>query len=168
MVKRKRPAPATTKTYEWLAETLDGQGDVIDVHHADTRAELPASGPLVSIALVCGDWRGGVVKRSWAYVLDDGSLMEWFTESGMQDDRRTGKVPKRFHDELATKKKPAKKKPAKKKPAQPACDGCALPDDCSKCERFTCSRCARTVPWSEGADDDHPGWCDVCWCEVMP
>ena len=90
-------------TYEWLAETLDEHGDAIDVDHASNRADLPASGPLQSIALVCGEWRGGVVKHSRAYVRDDGSLMEWFTECGNADDKRTRKVPKRFHDEQATK-----------------------------------------------------------------
>jgi hypothetical protein len=47
-----------------------------------------------------------------------------------------------------------------------ACDGCALPDDCAKCQRFVCSRCERTVSWAEGADDDAPDLCDVCWCEI--
>jgi hypothetical protein len=74
---------------------------------------------MVAIALVCGTWRRGEVERSWAYVADDGSLMEWFTETGNADDVATGKVPKRFHDELATPKKKPTKKKTKKTPAQP-------------------------------------------------
>jgi hypothetical protein len=157
-------AMTTHKTYEWSCEKLDAHGDVADVEYAATRVELPASGPLVNIALVCGTWRRGVVSRSWAYVdPGDGSLMKWFTETGNADDKRTGKVPKRFHDELATKKKPTKKKPTK-----PACEGCALPNECQKCERFVCAGCERVTPWAEGADDDAPDLCDVCWCKVNP
>lgn len=31
-----------------------------------------------------------------------------------------------------------------------------------KCNTFRCTRCERTYPWCQGADDDHPNWCDHC------
>jgi hypothetical protein len=43
------------------------------------------------------------------------------------------------------------------------CEGCALPNDCTACERFVCNRCERAVGWECGACDDAPTLCDECW-----
>lgn len=39
---------------------------------------------------------------------------------------------------------------------------CALPADCPVCERYTCSRCQRVRPWTDGAHDETPALCDDC------
>ncbi len=44
----------------------------------------------------------------------------------------------------------------------PAGADCKLPSDCEDCLCFTCTRCERAVPWSEGAADDTPALCDDC------
>ncbi len=47
---------------------------------------------------------------------------------------------------------------------------CALPADCSECERYQCMRCESVVPWELGAADDTPGLCDDCalWFAGVP
>ena len=30
---------------------------------------------------------------------------------------------------------------------------CALPDDCSQCQRFVCNACEQVTPWEEGGAD---------------
>jgi hypothetical protein len=45
-------------------------------------------------------------------------------------------------------------------------NACRLPEDCERCERFTCAGCMRQVPWSEGAADDCPDLCDSCATDV--
>jgi hypothetical protein len=30
-------------------------------------------------------------------------------------------------------------------------------------ELWQCSECQRWLPFSDGQDDDFPGWCDECW-----
>lgn len=32
---------------------------------------------------------------------------------------------------------------------------------------FTCRRCGRPVPWSQGAADDWPDWCDACVAQEL-
>lgn len=31
------------------------------------------------------------------------------------------------------------------------------------CPGFRCSKCKKTRPWCQGASDDQPDWCDLCW-----
>lgn len=50
-------------------------------------------------------------------------------------------------------------------------DGLITPCDCGTCavcesRTFTCAGCKRDVPWSMGADDDHPEHCDDCAIEA--
>lgn len=33
---------------------------------------------------------------------------------------------------------------------------------------FTCRKCGKRKPWSEGAADAHPDWCDECWAKKHP
>lgn len=78
--------------YEWIVEDVDKFGDILDVHHADKLADLPADheGPR---ALVKDDQDG----RAWAYLDAQGNLPEYFTDAS---ERQTAKVPKRFHEEV--------------------------------------------------------------------
>jgi hypothetical protein len=33
---------------------------------------------------------------------------------------------------------------------------------------FRCSECGQRKPWSQGAADAHPSWCDNCWAKSHP
>jgi hypothetical protein len=96
-----------TVVYEWDRETVaDGDsedyedGEIIDHCHAASYAEVladskeqPPEGCRFEIVLVRDDDNG----RSWAYV-EDGKLPEFCKDAY---DCNAGKVPKRFHDEVA-------------------------------------------------------------------
>jgi hypothetical protein len=94
--------------YEWDVETVTDreseqheEGEVLDHNHTDSYAEAlswtrnfkPEDGERFQIVLVRDDNTG----RSWAY-MKDGKLPEYF-EDAFQ--RRTAKVPQRFHAEVA-------------------------------------------------------------------
>jgi hypothetical protein len=34
-----------------------------------------------------------------------------------------------------------------------------------ECNTFRCAKCQRTYPWCQGANDNHPDWCDHCWSD---
>jgi hypothetical protein len=91
-------------TYEWAIETLDADGDIVEVQHYDTALRLPAFAEetdwIVLVRDICDE--GGVASRSWAYVTDPGKtsaeLPAHFTDS---DGNETAEVPARFHAEFA-------------------------------------------------------------------
>lgn len=94
-----------TVIYEWDVETVqtyeDGNNDVIDHYHTETYADAvrwAAAAPLelgvtYEVVLV----RDDDDRRSWAYV-EDGKLPEWCRDAY---ECRWGKVPKRYHAEVA-------------------------------------------------------------------
>ena len=92
-------------TYEWCLETQDDVGDIVDSDFAPTLAALGPPGLGQEIVLVCDirEVGGGLVERGWAYV-EAGKLPEWCTEASDDAGRavRVRRVPKRFHQELAT------------------------------------------------------------------
>ncbi len=53
-----------------------------------------------------------------------------------------------------------KAKKAKKCPRGHRLTG--VPNECVKCHTFLCTGCREWVDWTEGADDEHPDWCDSC------
>lgn len=84
--------------YEWDLETVDGHGDIEDHSHSDLLAPLwkwREGKNLVLVKDVFYD--GSLEERSWAYV-KDGKLPENFSDAY---GRNFGKVPARFHIELA-------------------------------------------------------------------
>lgn len=44
-----------------------------------------------------------------------------------------------------------------------SCDACSTSDGCDEHRLFMCAICKRTVPWSDGSDDDGPDVCSGCW-----
>lgn len=48
-------------------------------------------------------------------------------------------------------------------PTPAACEACFTSDGCDEHKLFTCANCKRTVPWSDGSDDDGPDVCSDCW-----
>mgnify|MGYP006919677575 CR=1 FL=1 len=97
--------------YEWLVEEIDAHGDILDIHHADTFADVwawsqryPPSGDVVrhDIGLTRRIYEyfdgecGGMIDLEWAY-LEDGVLPERFADSGGCE---TVAVPKRFRQDV--------------------------------------------------------------------
>lgn len=100
--------------YEWDIEDFDFDpaaddpqaGDIIDHHHEDKLEGFPLErllealkregSRLVLVRDVIQDGEG-VIDRTWAYVLDDGSLPGCFEDANEQPHAI---VPKRFHAEL--------------------------------------------------------------------
>jgi hypothetical protein len=89
--------------YEWCCEQVHREtGDICDCYHADTMDEaLSYAGGIddqydYQIGLVRSQWDGDCVSHSWAYLYDDGTLPEYFSDSDGND---TTKVPQRFHQE---------------------------------------------------------------------
>lgn len=86
--------------YEWDVEEMDGE-EIVDHHFCDSFSEardLATEGNM-KIVLVCRveNWDRGTTAVSWAYLGEDGSLPEFFTDAG---GRATRKVPKKFHAEI--------------------------------------------------------------------
>jgi hypothetical protein len=84
--------------YEWDIETADEFGDVED-HDASEKLRpyhLDLE-PTQKLVLVCDNWEGGWMYRSWAYV-EDFKLPEFLVDAYGTEARR---VPQRFHKELA-------------------------------------------------------------------
>ena len=91
--------------YEWIVETIDGFGDVIDIDHRDTASDALRSARTVmceggnhyDVGIVRDrfdhDDPNELVDRQWAYV-ENGKLPAVF-------DGGTA-VPKRFHVEIAS------------------------------------------------------------------
>ena len=84
--------PKDKLTYEWVIETLDSNGDIIDVDHSETFPTNIPENADVALTRIIGNVRDGIKHRQYAY-LADGKLPETF-ENGVQ-------VPKRFHVEVA-------------------------------------------------------------------
>jgi len=91
--------------YEWDVE--DWTDDEIVDHHfcecfAEARETAADGDPDMKrvIVLVCKveDWNRGTTAVSWAYLREDGTLPENFTDAS---DRPTRKVPKKFVNEVA-------------------------------------------------------------------
>jgi hypothetical protein len=76
--------------YEWLYETIDAHGSIVDVDHTDELCQLPEVG--VDVGVVCYIDN----TPSWAYI-QNGALPAMFRDAY---DRETIEVPQRFHDEL--------------------------------------------------------------------
>ena len=86
------------KEYEWDIETLDEFGDIEDHEHSEKLRPYHFNlEPNQQLVLVCDHWQGGWMYRSWAYVVD-GELPEHFEDAYQNAE---GKVPQRFHKELA-------------------------------------------------------------------
>lgn len=78
-------------TYEWIRETCDSDGDIINVDHFDQQPDAKEG---TEVALVRDDWHDGMSDRLWAYADADGTLPTHFSDSaGAQTSIR---VPKRF------------------------------------------------------------------------
>jgi hypothetical protein len=89
---------------EWLIETIDAYGDIIEVTHADTYAEAlkwaEGQEQPTQIGLVRdrGNEVDGLVDRQWAYIeADSGKLPDHFSDSGGCIGPA---VPARYHNEL--------------------------------------------------------------------
>jgi hypothetical protein len=88
--------------YEWCCEQVEREtGDIVDNYFADSLEQ--ALGWVddddqheYRVALVRSQWHGDCVSHSWAYLYDDGTLPEYFSDSDGND---TTKVPQRFHRE---------------------------------------------------------------------
>ena len=90
--------------YEWLIEQVDEHGDIQDVDHRDTAAEMfaamrrnePDPGMHYEFGLVRDQYHhddpGELVLRQWAYV--EGGVLPAEMDEG-------AKVPKRLADEFA-------------------------------------------------------------------
>jgi len=94
---------STSTVYEWVIEDIDEHGDIVDVDHRDTRAEAEASikglpgRHDIGLTRDVFDEVDGLVDRSWAYIQADGTLPEYFTDSGGGETRH--KVPTRYRKE---------------------------------------------------------------------
>jgi len=84
--------------YEWVVETVDSDGDIIDSNFNEKLSELDPD-DLSHLALVRnqGNEPEGLTDRLWAYVTN-GILPEVFSDSSGTP--TTYKVPKRFVKEL--------------------------------------------------------------------
>lgn len=95
--------------YEWDVETVDAHGDIEDHDHTAScdkhcvEAALDKTGR-TRLVLVRDDFNkeGEQVDRHWAYVID-GKLPEYFEDAYQ---RRTCKVPRQYHRELAKAMRP--------------------------------------------------------------
>lgn len=87
--------------YEWAIEQVDAYGDVVDVNHYETLAQLrrdlddeETGGAIAQVVLVRDvvDESFGVLDRQWAYPETDGGeiALPNFFDGG-------AKVPARFH-----------------------------------------------------------------------
>jgi arginine repressor len=88
--------------YEWDCEKVDREeGDIVDHFFGESLEEVlgwveaddDQHEYRIVLERVCG------MNRSWAYVIDDGTLPEYFADSAGND---TTKVPQRFHREAKT------------------------------------------------------------------
>ena len=69
--------------YEWCAETVDCNDDIVDADHAEL-GELASLLPLHADQRLCvvknvGNDEEGLQDRQWAYVNDDGFICDEFT-----------------------------------------------------------------------------------------
>lgn len=88
-------------SYEWIVETFDSHGDILDVEHFETREQAeravnPASPTCTRLGLVRDvfDNFDYLLEREWAYLRDDGTLPTHFADSS--DNPTSTKVPARF------------------------------------------------------------------------
>lgn len=58
-------------TYEWLVETVDEHGDIVDVDHREVCPALSTLKQGQCLALVCEEYRGSRHSKGWAYVTYD-------------------------------------------------------------------------------------------------
>lgn len=85
-----------TTNYEWTIETVDSEGEIIDVDFSDTKPDITQirveEGNKIEIALVRDNYSDGH-ERLWAYLDEKGNLPEYFEDAYgnlMQ------KVPKKY------------------------------------------------------------------------
>jgi hypothetical protein len=91
--------------YEWVAEPTDAHGDIVECLFADTleqarRYQADAETPACPVALVRHEYTeiDGELARYYAYLRDDGTLPDNFSEPGT-DDGRGPRIPQRFKQE---------------------------------------------------------------------
>lgn len=77
-------------SYEWTAEEVDENGDIVDSDFAEKLRDLDTSGRRVALVRQLGNSHDGVTHREWAYP-EDGKLPEEFSAGAA--------VPKRFLQE---------------------------------------------------------------------
>jgi hypothetical protein len=90
--------------YEWDVEQIEDE-DIVDHYFCDSldeAREVVANGDSSmkwAVVLVCKvEDNRGRTHTSWAYLNEDGTLPESFSDAY---NRPTRKVPKKFHDETA-------------------------------------------------------------------
>lgn len=82
-------------TIEWLIETLDEHGNIVDVNHSETFPGLPKQWQDVGLVRDVITSKG-VEERSWAYI-NDGKLETFFKYA---DGSHGAVVPKHYHNEV--------------------------------------------------------------------
>lgn len=87
-------------TYEWVLEQIDEYGDIYDIDHVTSLAELENRHTTYdAIGIQCDVWDSSMGTRLWAYIENDGSLsLPSHLKNAFETPVRT--VPKRFHREL--------------------------------------------------------------------
>lgn len=91
-------------TYEWDCEIVEVEtGDIVDHNFGDSLDEVrdyigTESQYRYDIVLVRRDENDRTTDISWAYMKQDGTLPDHFTDAG---DREVAKVPKKFHKEAS-------------------------------------------------------------------
>jgi hypothetical protein len=91
-------------SYEWDCETVDRDSqDILDHNYGDSLGEVRQyvdnddAQNKYDIVLVRRDENSRYIDSSYAYMREDGTLPEYFTDA---DGRQTAKVPARFHKEV--------------------------------------------------------------------
>lgn len=88
-------------TYEWVCETLDAEGEIVECHYTTTLAEclqLATAGDDLGLVQRIGNDDDGELERAYAYVQPAAGrpgreLPEYFDNGA--------RVPQRFHAELS-------------------------------------------------------------------
>ncbi len=85
--------------YWWVTETLDENGDIVNVDRSKDFPGFPKSGE--DVALVRDVLNG---NRSWAYI-EKGTLPQYFYEAGDGKNlgRASAEVPIKFHNQIRAK-----------------------------------------------------------------
>lgn len=88
----------TKVNYEWSYEITDIDGDIIDSDFSDTLIAFKNdTGGNIVLVRNEGNEVDGVTDRYWAYIKEDGTLPEYFSDSYHEINI---KVPQKFHKEL--------------------------------------------------------------------
>jgi hypothetical protein len=76
-------------SYEWVAETQDEHGDIIDCRHNECLKKLkPKHYEVIGLVKDIGNDSEGLQDRTWAYIDESGKLPTEFEDGTL--------VPKRF------------------------------------------------------------------------